>query len=234
MNETRVTATKTIPTPRTYDKYRDYFLRASRDVIKRTFDATTQFARSGWISGRIYDTHRAPFPALNVTRRNESVATDTFYSGTPAVDDGATSAQFFVGTQTKFVEVYGLKSDSHFIKTLWDTIRRYGAMDVLVSDRAQLEISNKVHDVLRHLCIKDRQSEPHQQNQNPAERRYKDVKFNAQRVMNLSGAPPSTWLLCLEYVCFVMNRMALRSLDWRTPYEKLLGHTPDISMIYRF
>jgi len=28
--------------------------------------------------------------------------------------------------------------------------------------------------------------------------------------------------------------MALGSLGWRTPFEKLVGHTPDISMIYQF
>jgi hypothetical protein len=59
-------ATRVKPAPHTYEKYRDYFLRASNEVIKHTFKATTQFARSGWITGRIYDTHRAPFPALNV------------------------------------------------------------------------------------------------------------------------------------------------------------------------
>ena len=31
-----------------------------------------------------------------------------------------------------------------------------------------------------------------------------------------------------------MNRMALQSLKWRTPYEVLHGQTPDISMVYRF
>ena len=138
MNEMQVTAMRTVPAPRTYEKYRDYFLRATPDVIKRTFDATTQFARSGWITGKIYNTHRAPFPALNVVRRNEGVATDTFFSDTPAVDSGVTSAQFFVGVDSKFVEVHGMKRDSQFIKTLWDTIRRYGAMDVLISDRAKL------------------------------------------------------------------------------------------------
>jgi hypothetical protein len=233
-NEMQVAAMRTTPTPRTYEKYRDHFLRASTDVIKRTFDATTQFARSGWITGKIYDTHRAPFPALNVVRRNEAVATDTFFCDTPAVDCGFTDAQFFVGVDSRYVEVYGMKRSAHFIKVLWDTIRKYGAMDVLVSDRAKLEISKKIQDVLRYLCIKDRQSEPHQQHQNPAERRYKELKFNVQRIMNMSGAPPYTWLLCMEYACFVMNRMALGSLDWRTPHERLLGQTPDISMVYRF
>ena len=53
--------------------------------------------------------------------------------------------------------------------------------------------------------------------------------------MNMSGAPRSCWLLCMQYVCFIMNWMALPSLKWRTPYYKLLhGETPDISMIYRF
>ena len=222
------------PAPRTYKKYRDYFLRAPIDVIKHTFEATTQYARSGWITGRIFDTHRAPFPALNVRRRNEGVATDTFYSDTPAVDDGSTCAQFYCGTKSKYVEVVGMKTDSHFIQTLWDTIRRSGAMDVLISDRAQSEISKKVHDVLRYLCIRDSQSEPHQQNQNPAERRYKSAKFNSQQAMNLSGAPASCWLLSMQYTCYIMNRMALKSLHWRTPFEYLHGQTPDISMIYQF
>ena len=36
------------------------------------------------------------------------------------------------------------------------------------------------------------------------------------------------------YVIFIRNRMARENLDWRTPYERLYGSTPDISMIYRF
>lgn len=38
----------------------------------------------------------------------------------------------------------------------------------------------------------------------------------------------------MEYVCFINNRLARGSLDWRTPYERLHGYTPDISMIIRF
>lgn len=131
-------ATHTKPAPRTFERYQDFFLRASTDVIRHTFDATTQFARSGWITGRIYDTRRSPFPALNVTRRNEAVATDTFFSPTAAIDNGSTCAQFFVGTSTKYVEVHGMHTDSQFIRTLWDTICTNGAMDTLVSDRAQV------------------------------------------------------------------------------------------------
>ena len=57
---------------------------------------TTQYAR-----GRVSDTFKATlavsrFPACNVMRRNEPVATDTVFSDTPAGDSGVTAAQIFV------------------------------------------------------------------------------------------------------------------------------------------
>ena len=88
--------------------------------------------------------------------------------------------------------------------------------------------------MLRHLCINNWQLVPYFQQQNPSEKKYRDVKHKTNRVLNETGAPDNTWLLCMQYVCFIMNRMALRSKDWRTPYELLTGETPDISMIYRF
>ena len=57
-----------------------------------------------------------------------------------------------------------MKSDKQFVNTLEDNIRQRGAMDKLLSDRAQVEISKKVLDILRALYIGDWQSEPHRQN----------------------------------------------------------------------
>ena len=57
---------------------------------------------------------------------------------------------------------------------------------------------------------------------------------NMNDVLNVTGEPGEAWFYCLEYVCFVMNRMATKSLGWRTPLGKLTRSTPDISMIYRF
>ena len=217
-----------------YFHLKPYFLDADVNIIKKTFQNTTQFARGGVIHGTIFDTHRAPFPALNVPRRNEPVATDTIFSDTPSINGGYTSAQLFVGCLSRFAVIYSMKTDSEFVHRLQDEIRKRGAMDKLISDRAQLEISNKVKDILRHLCIDDWQSEPHFQHQNAAERRYRDIKRGTNRVLNMTGAPPETWLLCMQYVCFILNRTSLRSLNYKTPFERLHGQTPDISMIYRF
>ena len=43
-------------------------------------------------------------------------------------------------------------------------------MNKLISDRAQVEVSNKVLDILRNYVIEDWQSESYHKHQNPAER----------------------------------------------------------------
>jgi hypothetical protein len=118
--------------------------------------------------------------------------------------------------------------------SLEDIIRKRGAPTRLLSDRAQVEISNKVQDIMRSLHIGQWQSEPRRQNQNPAERRYQTVKRMPNRVLDYSGSPDSLWLLASEYVCFVLNHTADETIDGKTPLEALNGQTPDISVLLRF
>ena len=108
-------------------------------------------------------------PALNIPRRNEAVATDTVYSDTPAVDSGVKQAQLFVGKESLVSDIYPMRSGKQFINTLEDNIHRCGVMDKFISDSAKNEISHKVQDIIRAYNISDWQSEPHHQNQNPAE-----------------------------------------------------------------
>jgi hypothetical protein len=145
------------------------------DAIKKTFEHTTQLARMP-MSTILKKRYKSPNPALNVRPRDEPVATDTIYSDTPAIDCGVTSAQLFVGTKTHTADVYPIKSDKQFVNTLLDNITQRGAPTRLISDRAQVEISERVKQVLRPLHISTWQSEPHQQHQNPAERQYQNIK----------------------------------------------------------
>ena len=102
--------------------------------------------------------------------RQEPIATDTVYSDTPAIDDGSKVAQIFVGTTSLVTDVYGMKTPKQFVNTLQDVIRTRGVPTKLISDSAQVEISNKVQDILRYLFIEDWQSEAYHQHQNPAEK----------------------------------------------------------------
>jgi hypothetical protein len=77
------------------------------------------------------------------------VATDTIYSDTPAIDCGVTSAQLFVGTKTHTADVYPIKSYKQFVNTLLDNITQRGAPTKLISNCAQVEISEHVKWVLR-------------------------------------------------------------------------------------
>jgi hypothetical protein len=79
-------------------------------------------------------------------------------------------------------------------------------MSKLISDRAQVEISKKVTDILpRALFISSWHSEPHQQHQNYAENRYQTVKTMGNTILDCMGAPSYTWLLCITYNCFILN-----------------------------
>ena len=88
----------------------------------KTFAKTTQFYRKP-MSTRLQKHYKSPFPACNVQRRNEPIATDTVYSDTPAIDSGCKCAQIFVGTKTMVADVYGMKTEKQFVNTLQDIIR---------------------------------------------------------------------------------------------------------------
>ena len=178
--------------------------------------------------------YKLPFPACNVHRRDKPVATDTVYSDTPAIDSGVTAAQFFVGTESMVCDAYPMKMDKQFVHVLQDNIRRRGAMSKLISNRAQVEISNKVQDIFRNYIIQDWQSKPHHQHQNAAEQQYQDVKRLANTLHDWTGAPASLWFLALMYACMIMNLTVNASIGYSIPMQVLTGVTPDIRPILQF
>ena len=93
------------------------------------------------------------------------------------------------------------------------------------------EISHKVQDILRAYSINDWQSEPHHQNQNPAEWRYRTIKAWTNTIMSRTGAPAYCWLLALQYVCYILNDFSTGSLGGQVPLQVLYRVTPDISII---
>ena len=86
------------------------------------------------------------------------------FSDTPAVDSGAKQAQVFAGRDTLVADAFPMKSGKQFVNTVEDNIRRRGAMDKLLSDSANTEISNKVLDIVRTYDISNWHSEPYHQN----------------------------------------------------------------------
>ena len=52
--------------------------------------------------------------------------------------------------------------------------------------------------------------------------------------MNLTGAPAHCWLLCMLYVCHLLNATASPALGGLTPLQALTGQVPDISHFLHF
>jgi hypothetical protein len=129
--------------------------------------------------------------------------------------------------------VYPIKSNKQFVNTLLDNITQCGAPTRLISDRAQVEISERVKQVLRPLHIATWQSEPHQQHQNPAECQYQNIKRLCNTILDHSGALAYTWLLCLMYVCFLLNNTWCEAVD-DIPIRMSTGSTNDISPLLCF
>ena len=91
--------------PIDFEKLRTYFGWVNKHTIEKTFNKTTQWA----VASTMYPMRKhfmSRFPAFNIPRRSEEIATDTIFSDTPAIDSGVTMAQLFVGKRTLVTDVY--------------------------------------------------------------------------------------------------------------------------------
>ena len=72
------------------------------------------------------------------------------------------------------------------------------------------------------------------QHQNKAENRFVLAKRYTNTVMNTSGCPACCCLLCLQYICVVLNNLASPTLQGICPVQALQGTTPDVSFMLHF
>ena len=203
------------------------------DIIKRNFEAMTQYTHIP-MSTTLCKHYKLPNPALNVHCHDEPVTTNTVYSDTPAIDSGVTAAQMSIGVKSMVGNAYGMKSNNQFVNTFEDNICQWGAPTKLISDCTKVEISNKVNDTLRTLCIGNWQSKPHQQHQNPAEHHFQTIKCIADTIMDCTSSPAYTWLLAILYVCFLLNHTVCAAINYTVPMAIATGSTVNISPLLHF
>ena len=176
------------PTAQDYNSLYSRFAWLLKNIIMQTFEMTTQYAQLPY--NTVLKKHfKLPNPTLNVMHQNEPIATNTISLDTPAIDGGEIYAQIFVGTKMLITDVYAMKSPAQFPGMLSNNIMERGAPTKLISDRAQVEISKKVQEILHTLYIGSWQSEPHHQHQNPAEWHYQDIKQMVNTILNCTGTP---------------------------------------------
>ena len=84
------------PAEEDWKSLRPYFGWQSEQVIKNTYQVTSRFGGTIPQHDYLKKHFKSRNPVFNIPRRNVAVATDIF-SDTPAINDGSTMAQFFVG-----------------------------------------------------------------------------------------------------------------------------------------
>ena len=214
-----------------WNTQRPFLAWTSPSSIKDTFNVTTRHGTAPNTQDYIKNHFKPRNPVSSIPRCSEDLATDTIFSDTPAVDDGSTMAQFFCGHDTLVCDAYGIKSTKQFINTLSDNIRKWGAMDTLISDGGNYDISKGVTDLLHSLFIQDYQSESYHQDQTKTEICFGPAKHCTNTAMNTSGYLACCWLLCLQYIFVILHHLASPTLQGIYPGQALQGTTPDISFM---
>ncbi|KAG7357291.1 reverse transcriptase RNA-dependent DNA polymerase [Nitzschia inconspicua] len=114
--------------------------------IHTTFQHIAQLVRTP-TGTLLQQVHRSQNLALNVIRKGETVAIYELFSGTPAVECGATRCQVFVGMTTDVTNVNPLQTSTPYVNLLEGNVRSWGAPTKLVSDSDPIDISGRVNIV---------------------------------------------------------------------------------------
>jgi hypothetical protein len=126
---------------------------------------------------------------------------------------------------------YPWKSKGQHPDTLMDFIHQVGVPQTLISDNAPEEVFGRARDTCTKYRINIRTIVPYSPWQNLAEASIREIKKNVRRTIRRTGTPLRLWPQCTEW-CTAIRRLTastIPQLKGRTPYEYVLGSTPDIS-----
>ncbi len=138
--------------------------------------------------------------------------------------------QIFHSVQSGYTYCVGMQREANAHSAYQDFIREVGAPNQLLSDNAWTLTQKKFTWTSRQYAIQQLHTTPHNPQQNTAERKLAVVKGRVVLTLRLLNAPLVFWCYCMQWVLDCLNHTALRKLGWRTPFEKMFGNTPDISM----
>lgn len=203
-------------------------------VIRKTLENTTQYCLHPEMENRS-DPRRqfqSVLKAIRHRRRNEVVATDTYFPSVTSAR-GNTCAQFFVGQKSLKWSTYPLKKESQNFTAFQDICREQGLPDAIRSDRAQSEIGTQWTKFARQHVIQQQSTVPHSQWMNFAERNIGQLG-SMVRICHHEFKIPfkyNDWVA--KWCCDVHNVAASRALNWQSPNTIADGYTCDISA-FRF
>ncbi len=176
-----------------------------------------------------YRTKQAQLRYNQLGGRHGRFYSDTMFSSVPSIQ-GNTCAQVFVN-DVNFTRVYPMKKKRFACNALLEFIRDVGIPSTLHTDNAKELTYGGWKKITSEHQIPQTLAEPYSPWQVRAEGAIRELKRGVNRLMEGTNAPRLLWDFCAAYVADLrsMTVTDLYSLQGRTPWEIVTGHTPDIS-----
>ena len=137
--------------------------------------------------------------------------------------------------------IYPLRKKREAGHGLKSFILENGAMETLITDNAKEEGKHGAHDTLWNQLVDDYMihhltTVPYSQFQNRAESEIRELNRGTWKFLRLKRALKQVWCFCAGWYAGVKRLAAsdIFRLGGRTPAEKRLGNTPDISEYVQF
>jgi len=200
----------------------------SPETAARTLEVATQMGMryaEGPLEQRLHTSQaHMRFPSLNIV-----TYADTMFSSKKSVR-GYSCAQVFTDGHY-FCRVYPMrtKGDAHHALMLF--IHEVGVPKSLLSDRALEEMRGEWGKIVKQYRIDHKTTETKSPWQNRAEAEIHELKRLVHKTLKRSKAPVEMWRFAIEWAAKVRSLTAHDALllNARTPKERVLGRTPDIS-----
>ena len=205
--------------------------RISLSDARRTIDTTTRnsIMENHKKLTRRYKTHAHQRRYRQLSGYLGQFASDTFNAKVPSIR-GNEYAQLF-SNRGNFVKSYPIKNKSDAHHALDRFLHEVGVPSEMLTDGAKELHLAQWGEKCKKYSIPQLQTEPHSPWQNPSELSGGIIKRRVKDVMRSTQAPIRLWDYCWEYLSELRCLTASDhiTLDGRTPFEKVLGYTPDIS-----
>jgi len=178
-----------------------------------------------------FRTRQAQLRYSQLSGRHGRFYTNTFFASVPTLN-GCKMAQIFVN-DLNFTKVYPMQTKSETSDTLKAFIHDVGIPHALHSDDAKEFMQGSFKQLCKDYNIPCTYTEPYSPWQNRAEGGIRELKRHVHQKMTSKKVPQRLWDFCCKWSCEVRNKSAgkLYQLEGRTPFEAVMGNTPDISSL---
>ena len=204
-------------------------------TAKRTLSATGhQCLRTTGTLTRRFRTDKAHMRYKRLSTKKGLFYVDTLKAKVKSIR-GYTVGNLYTN-KLGFRKFFPMETESDTPNTLQYFIELVGLPPAIHSDNAKVFMHGAFGKLCRKYQIKQTFTEPYSPWQNRAEVGIKEVKSYGRKLMEEANAPVRLWCFAFEHAGDILTLMATGAyqLGGRTPYEIVMGYTPDISEYVSF